>query len=296
MTIYLKRSTDVGAPSLTNSAGSLITLLDYLFVTTMSWTKPYTGTNKAAYKQPSGTNQFYLRVDDTGTTNASVVGYETMSDVDTGTGPFPTAAQVSGGLYWPKSSSGSAAPWIFLSNGKIGYLFVKYNGTNWLCVGFGDFSTYKTSDAYHTLIIGETSAPSSTTVFSNLATSITSANTGHYVARSYTQIGSAINVGKFSNYILAAAVSNLGAGGCTYPAPVDGGLHLAPVWISETTSGVGARGLLPGIWSPMHNRPLTHGDTFSGTGSLSSRNFEAVDLGSAVYQVFIETSDTWGGF
>jgi hypothetical protein len=31
-------------------------------------------------------------------------GYESMSDVNTGTGPFPTAAQVAGGGYWEKSA------------------------------------------------------------------------------------------------------------------------------------------------------------------------------------------------
>ncbi|MGB7422887.1 MAG: hypothetical protein WA917_13590 [Comamonas sp.] len=50
----------------------------------------------------------YLRVDDSATTYARVRGYETMSDVDTGTGPFPTDAQMSGGGYWHKSSAANA--------------------------------------------------------------------------------------------------------------------------------------------------------------------------------------------
>lgn len=294
MTITVKRSTDGGAPSLINTAGSLITLLDYLLVTTLGWTKPYTGTNLAAYKQPSGSNQMYLYVDDTGTTAARVSGYEAMTSISSGTGNFPTSVQQSGGLYWGKSSAGSNRPWLFWSNGKIFYLFVQYNGTNWLGHCFGDFTSYKSSDAYGTIIIGDASSPTSATAFSSLVSAVSSSTAGgHFVARQYTQIGSSLAVGKISNYAMSAG--NLGASGITYPCPIDGGLHQAPVWISEVTAGAGARGLLPGIWNPLHVAPLTHGDTFSGTGVLAGRTFEAVSLGSGG-QCFVETSDTWGGF
>ena len=79
------------------------------------WTKAFSGANLAAYKitPPEGTG-FYLRVDDTGTTVARVRGYETMSDVNTGTGPFPTTADFAGsGLWWSKSNTASAGtrPW-----------------------------------------------------------------------------------------------------------------------------------------------------------------------------------------
>ncbi len=73
------------------------------------WEKKYSGTNKAVYRstdpQASG---FCLRVDDTGTTSARVRGFESMTDVDTGTGLFPTDAQISGGGYWWKSSAANA--------------------------------------------------------------------------------------------------------------------------------------------------------------------------------------------
>ena len=70
------------------------------------WEKVYSGTNLAAYRSSdvSGT-RMYMRVDDTGTTNARVVGYESMTDVNTGVMPFPTSLQQSGGYYWPKASA-----------------------------------------------------------------------------------------------------------------------------------------------------------------------------------------------
>ena len=57
-----------------------------------------------------------LRLDDTGTTTARVVGYEFLSAISTGDGAFPTEAQVPGGLYWPKSNVASTASrpwWVF---------------------------------------------------------------------------------------------------------------------------------------------------------------------------------------
>lgn len=73
------------------------------------WEKLYSGTNKAVYRSTHVQSAKHcLRVDDTGTTSARVVGYETMTDVDTGVGPFPTAAQMSGGGYWWKSIDATA--------------------------------------------------------------------------------------------------------------------------------------------------------------------------------------------
>lgn len=293
MTVTVLRSTAGGAPTLVNSAGSLLTLLDYILVTNLSWTKPYTGTNKAAYKMPSGTNERYLRVDDTGTTSARVVGYETMSDVNTGTGPFPTAVQMSGGLYWPKSSTGTAARWIALSDGALVYLFIKYDNANWQGVVFGDFDSYKASDAFNTLIVGEASAPSGfATNIDDISASTSTVATGHYIARSYTQVGSSITCGKVSDATQSGPT--MGSTGMTYPSPLDGALHLAPVWLTQASATIGKRGLLPGIWNPLHLQPLAHGDTFSGTGDLTGRSFEVITFQSG--QVFIETSDTWGGF
>lgn len=292
MTIYIKRSTDVGAPALAAAAGSMITLLDFLLVTTLGWTKPYTGTNLAAYRQPAGTNQFYLRVDDTSTTTARIVGYESMTDVNTGSGPFPTAAQIASGLFLEK---GAAAPWKFFSDGKIIYLFVR-PAAIWYCTVFGDPISYKAADGFFTLALGQAAAANATVNFSLL--NVTAGqSTGHYIARPYTQIGSCQQGGKFSDAARTGGLTSMGSGGSTYPNPIEGSLLMAPAWISEGSAANGARGLLPGVWVPGHSHPLPDGDTFSGTGVLTGRTFEAVDLSTAgTQQCFIETSDTWGGF
>lgn len=91
--------------------------------------KPFSGPNLAAYKSahPAAHGQ-YLRVNDTTANYARVVGYETMTAISTGTGLFPSAAQVNGGYYWGKDSDPAGtgnAPYLFVSDGRMFYLCVQ---------------------------------------------------------------------------------------------------------------------------------------------------------------------------
>ena len=62
------------------------------------WEKRFTGTNKAAYRSLAPESLgMHLWVNDAGTTTCNVRGFETMSDVDSGTGHFPTVAESSTG-------------------------------------------------------------------------------------------------------------------------------------------------------------------------------------------------------
>lgn len=258
------------------------------------WTKPYSGVNKAAYRLASGT-QHYLRIADDGTgaaTYARCVGYETMSDVDTGTGDFPTAAQFSGGLYWYKSSTADATarPWVAVARDSLIILYVDVSsngGVSGAAFLFGDIDSYNSSDGYHTAHIAGSTA--TVTGNANLHSLSTSTQAGHYVARSYTQLGSSLQVFKTSDQAKGNG-SFMGAGALTYPHPPDGGLYLAPVWIHESSNVV--RGTLPGIWNPLHLSPLSHGDTFNGLGSLAGKKFLVLRISN--YRIFLEISNTWG--
>lgn len=73
------------------------------------WEKVYSGTNKAVYRsQDVEGARHYLRVDDTHNLYMRVIGYEAMSDLDTGIGPFPTNDQITGGGYLHKSTGANA--------------------------------------------------------------------------------------------------------------------------------------------------------------------------------------------
>lgn len=109
-------SSSPGAPSISGTAGSLIAVLDYVLDvadTTNGWEKVYSGTNKAVYRPRFG-NRFYFRVNDDGSIatqgarEAEVRGYESMSDVDTGTDPFPTVAQFSLPV-WKKANTADSS-------------------------------------------------------------------------------------------------------------------------------------------------------------------------------------------
>ena len=263
------------------------------------WTKPFAdGTYVAVYKQPSGSNGFYMRIDDNSTANiARMLGYETMTDVSTGLTPFPTAAQLAGGVYVVKSDAVSAAarPWMLVCNGPIMHLFVAHdNSATWANgngTGFGDIKTYKAggADPYGTVLIGNTAASYASNSIQSLSMSIDNYTSGHWMARSYSGIGGSIAVSKTSDYAKSRGASTVGSNGIPYPSAVDGGLYVAPLWLAETAP----RGELPGLWNPLHNRPLANGDVWiPSSGSLLGNTFEAVNLfGNG--QIFVETSDTW---
>lgn len=276
-----------------NSPATPATGLPVFRIAGAGWTKAFSGTNLAAYRAPIGTtNGFYCRVDDSVALYSRIRGYETMTDVSTGTGLFPTDAQLSGGSYHVKSNaaSGAGRSWVLITNGKIWYFLNYYLGTiaqGVNGISFGDPTNYKTGDLYGTILFADTQT-STPAVFQAMVASITS-QAGHFLARSYTQIGTSVAIGKSTDAAKTSSAAVIGAAGMTYPVPADGGLYLAPVYWHEPGC---MRGVLPGIWAPCHARPLTDLDTFSGSGDLAGKTFLACNtVGTG--QMFLETSNTW---
>ena len=274
------------------------------------WTKSFNGTNLAAYRQGSG-RLHYLRIDDTSTTYARCVGYEIMTGISTGTGIFPTAPQVTGGLYWQKSASSdstNARDWIIIADDKTLYMWCKYNTdttyNSYSMHGFGEFNSYKSGDAYNTFLSANTSGSISYQYmyFMYLGTyvgaALSSSVFGFYAPRSYTQVGSSVPLVKIGDASKASQPA-MGYGGLPYPHPVDGGLYMSPVGVAE---GVGAasqavlRGVMRGIWNPLHNVPLNQGDIFQGNGDLLGKTFLTLwGCGSqtSLAEAMIDISLTW---
>lgn len=335
MTVRIYKSTDGSAPTLNGTAGALCTVLDAVLVngygsqTAAGWTIAYTGTSLRAYRMAtSGNTGFYLDVNDAAPATAKearVRGYETMSALSTGTGPFPTAAQSTNGIFLRKSTTAdsTARAWTIIADGSVFYMFIEsgdqVNPTWALAFMFGDFFSYKASDAYRCAIIGRVTENSATLTvenFLNVTQGLTANHLGHYIARSFTGVAGSIGFVKQNdmmksmansiNSMTAASVGYIGAGDSSanamsvssimpYPNPVDNGLYMSPVWLLHSNA---LRGYLKGIWSPCAIRPLGHADTFSGSGSLSGKSFIVqnvpVLITSTIHgQVFIETSDTW---
>jgi hypothetical protein len=306
----LYRWDDASAPDLTGDVGSLVAVLDACLVNgygakaAAGWSTAYTSTHLRAYRQGANSNARYLRVDDSGTGSARVVGYETMSDINTGTGPFPTAAQFSGGGYIRKSSTTDtvARPWLVAADTKRFYLWVGYDlaeatglnaGDEVPLYFFGDLISLDSGDPYNTfLLCGE----SASTLPSSAAIAVPTASlAGHYMPRNYAGVDGAIKVVKLSNMRPAASTSGalgVAAAGCAYPDPATGGMLLDPVTIVELTT-VLERGILPGLYNPLHNLPGAGGDTFAGYGSQAGRAFLLLDVcnASTWARVALETTD-----
>jgi hypothetical protein len=129
------------------------------------WEKVYSDTNRAAYRSLdyASHNGMVLYVDDTGTTTARTRGYESMSDIDTGTGPFPTDAQSSGGLWWGKSNTGdnSFRKWALVADPRRVTFAFAPDGTylnNVALACFGKLAGHHQSDPSPNMISGASSA------------------------------------------------------------------------------------------------------------------------------------------
>lgn len=271
-------------------------------VAPLGWTLSYTATNKRAWRTPSGTNQFYLRVTDDGTGSAAygrAIGYETMSDIDTGTGPFPTEALLSGGGWVHKSTTATSTTrfWYCVSDKKLFTIVVKIDGTYYMrLLGFGDFESIVSGDAYNTCIYLSTNSFYSSDPGVAYVTSIGITGVGgvYYARDGYGSAG-AIR-GNFLNPGLGGSSKAFGAGG-SYPYPTNlfgDSLVMGRVYLGE---GTALRGWYPGLWDHGHAVSVANsdGNTWSGaTGStLEGKKFINRWPTWASGSFIIETSDTW---
>lgn len=307
------RSSDASAPVLNGNAGSLVTVLDACLVNgygskaAAGWTKSFSGTNGADYRQGGG-SLFYLEVNDNspnGTSlgkEAAIRGFEAMTAYQTGTNAFPTTGQIaSPGLRVRKSSAtgASAVAWVVIADDRTLYMCTQSGDVSlaYTCWGFGDYYGLKSGDAYKCFIkagITMNVAPvSSTPAYSGelvLCSGFNASNTsGFYIAR-----GNAGSVGA-----LAAIQAVVGGGGtntvpqraATYANPSDSSLYLAKCLINEP--GADIRGYLRGFYQMLNSGGITMADkdTFSGTGDLAGRTFVVVGLdnSNAVYMAFETT-------
>lgn len=214
-------------------------------VAPVGWTKAYSGTNKAVYaRSDAAATAMVLRIDDSPAQYPTLIMYESMSNVDTGTGASTTR-------YFAKSSasSGTARAWRLFSDTRAFYLFANADGSTWpSAMFFGDIKHYRSGDAYHCLLLGHAAAnTTSHLVF------VDGTTTGAELARAYSQIGAAITSGRYSH----RGCQYLGVGPLQMPNLADNALHAWPIQVCDSTTV--ARGELPGLFCPIHNTLLADG-------------------------------------
>ncbi len=253
------------------------------------WAKEFSGTNKAVYRAPASADgcRLYLRVDDTFGRNARVVGYESMTDVDTGEWPFPTSTQLSGGGWWPKSNSAdsNARAWTVIADDRGFYLHMGTgnaagdSGSVW---GFGDFYSYKSGDAYAGMLASVGNDQSGSGGAEGSALELVSIS--HYLrcARSFTGLAGAIVLRKTPEFFRNGnEVSGNGYGiVTTYPNGPNNGLILSRIALSE--DGICLRGNTRGAYITPQNchASFMRNTVIDGAGDMAGRKLLAVKCGS----------------
>ena len=246
-----------------------------------------------------------LRVADTGTTNARVRAHESMTDASTGPGTTPLEAQVSGGLYWPKSSAANATAraWYLVADERAFFLAVDPAGTGRFTVLFaGDIGSFKSGDAYGYLVTGNEADQANVSTVPNgcVGYSHRSARVGAYLVRSHTAIGQAIaaqRIGAHHNGSTADAYAGTaGYSWGTYPNGPNNGLLTGPLELVAQ----GIRGTLPGLLHPVQDlgTAFANGGNVDGTDDMAGRRLLAIRTAPpagavTAGTVFLDTTGPW---
>jgi len=177
------------------------------------WQKSYGDNLKAAYQSTHpDSSGFFLRVDNTGsgTSGVEVKGYTGMTDIDTGSQPFPAT----GSLYWRmvKSTSYDPRPWALIADEAFIHFFVRweYDRNQDRGCAFYSFGDLAAADFYASIITGQTTASAGYS-YSDTGAFTLDDPTGCFFAGERSEY-TAENVDFFRN----------GVGDTTHPTPLAG--------------------------------------------------------------------------
>lgn len=249
----------------------------------LGWSKAFSGTNLAAYKSTAlAATGCYLRVDDSASSTARSAlarGYETMSDINTYTGEFPTTAQIATSAICKSSTADSTArPWALVGDELIFYFSSAESQSSYpnaySLMFFGDINSYASNDAYRCVFAGHNTATPTYSGSGTNGASIWAPTSGatvsvpHHVARNMAGTGAS---GSFVKYSIGSnSCIGYGRSTATYPALCDGGVHLFPVIASDSSTATNGhaqfRGVMPGIYEPYEASAGTNYTTVTISG------------------------------
>lgn len=279
---------DAGAPALNTGAGALIAVLDYILVTNGNWTKPFSGTNTAVYRNAAG-NGFDLSLDDTqGNFTRAIRGYKTATAVGVGSDPFPSVATASDTTTAFRKRFSSAAvagegEWYAWVTDRF-FILVNSFQTSSIAdaIYFGEADAFDGSDAYLGVLSTKRSTNSSQTTVSAITINPQANVSGWYVCR---------RVDQSTAGGIASRVAECYAGRADYFGELDvfptvpGGNTLAACRVLVGDSETVMRGYMPGLVCPVEDQPRTHAETFAGSGDFAGHNFQAFNFynGGQIY-------------
>lgn len=292
------RSTDPGAPilrahdpALTPKYG-LSEVLDKVLVSGYGskagagWSIAFTDISKRVYRQGGGPN-FYLRLLETqgagGSNRCRLRGYRTMSDIDTGTGDFPSWVAISdpNSFTYAYTDTAGPVPWIVFADDQTFYMFSEGSPASWYPFGYGSFQSYRPSDPNAVFVAGSQRFSFPGNMFGIIANSGGNIE-GWYLAGDHLGVAGSIACGVHGNYAVGVygpqdSTSSGYKGKLPWPNPADGRIRMSPVYIHESANGVALRGRLRGVWQLLHVAgSLINFDQFLGTGALAGKSFMVI--------------------
>lgn len=271
------------------------------------WQKVFTGTNKAVYQSTDVTGpRHYLRVDDTGTTTARVRAYESMTDVDTGVGPFPTEAQYTGGGHWLKSNLANATgnKWhVFADSQTVLIAVAAGSGASAAnsaaqLRGFGTPIALRPAGDVWCSFLAATGPNAASQGLAGLDGGGASvANNGQVTApRGWQGLGSALLLDA-RPYTGGTAVSGGDSTLGAFPSEVDGELKLSRMYLAEAGTNKPPRAVVPGVLHIPQTGAyglLKDGDTQEGSGDLAGRTLLMVETGVSTASAGVYAVDITG--
>lgn len=278
----------------------------------LGWTKPFSSAGLAAYRSSETlASKLYLRIDDNNPNadtykSAMARGYETMSDVNTGTAPFPTVAQMALGVFINKAYLADTGNrnWLLFGDGYEFHFFythyVTANPSIFKHFHFGDPCSELTSDPYGCLILGDNTIASASNPESNSTTQqivsssgSLAAQTGHYYARIFSQDGGSVGASKHGNVSVGSQIIGGGTAALNYPSQTNNALYIAPLYASD---GSVLRAQMKGVYQPLHPKPLGHGTIRPAAQSPIGRRLFAVATGysgSTPGEIHVDIDGPW---
>lgn len=272
------------------------------------WAKPFSAENIAVYKSLDPMSYgHYLRVDDTGNPigpgYARVRGYSTMTDVNTGVGPFPINEQIgedtSNGGFWPKGANASAGTnpisWSIYADSRVFFYGPQQYQSNFEpssaawpkyflshLEGFGDMLSYRPGgDPYAVVISGHNQSVGSQ---SYVDSGVFSGGGSTYPAMAVPRKADGSG---FSQLVFSAPYGFLGQAALsgravnqygTFPNVIDGTMIYAPRYIRPfnptTEDDFAPRCEVPGLLSIPQNRvyeAIGKGAILDGEGRWAGR-------------------------
>lgn len=261
----------------------------------LGWTRAFSGTGIGAYRQGgSATHKRFLRVFDNTMASDfgySCRGYENMTAISTGTGPFPTVEQAAGNGIAYHGGNAAVQSWAVVGTPRFFYFFTGY-GTD----ATGNLSAFPlaSTSGFHFGEIADVQKAADVYAYI-MPSGVYNFTQQQYTPRAYTGTGTSL-----LTTIYGPGGASTPSIGLTDPDPGSGHTLIAGQLIVVDQSGSGSfRGFVPGTLG-MYTAPVGNGsklpmDILTGVTGVSGRVLLCTAYGGGgAYGFSVLLDEDWG--